>query len=266
MFQERLRERAKTLNTRLCLGLDPRAEAYCGADQLRAHTLEVLEACAPLVACAKPQLAFYEVLGQAGIQLLEEVCALARTLGLPVILDGKRGDIGSTAAAYARAWLSGAHAASALTVNPYLGWETLTPFVEVARKEGGGVFVLVRTSNPGWADVQGGGVAEKVAAEVARLGEEEEGELSCVGAVVGATHGEELARFRALMPRATLLLPGLGAQGAQAKDLAPAFLKDGTGAVASASRGIQYAGGLSVKASVAAAKDFRDELNAALGS
>ncbi len=262
-FPALLRGRTRRLNTRLCLGLDPRAGAYRDLAHLRAHTLEVLEACADLAACAKPQLAFYEALGLEGFKLLEEVCALARVLGLPVILDGKRGDIGSTATAYARAWLSGRHAGDALTVNPYLGWETLTPFVEAARENGGGVFVLVRTSNPGGADVQGRGVAEGVAGEVARLGVQDD-DLSPVGAVVGATHAGELAHFRRLMPGATLLLPGLGAQGARAADLAPAFLPGGVSAVASASRGIQYADGLSVAASVAAARGFRDELNAAL--
>lgn len=263
-FQRALYERTLSHATRLCLGLDPRIDAYRDLAALREHTLRVLEACAPFAACAKPQLAFYEALGLDGLMVLREVCAFARTLGLPVILDGKRGDIGSTAHAYARAWLTGEHAGSSLTVNPYLGWETLTPFVRAAREHGGGVFVLVKTSNKGSADLQAGGVADKVATEVARLGEEEDGVLSCVGAVVGATHAGELARWRATMPKATLLLPGLGAQGAKAADLAPAFLPNGTGALASASRGIQYADGLSVEASVRAARAFRDELNAAL--
>ena len=264
-FAERLSERSLTLDTRLCLGLDPRLELYQSRPALREHTLELLEVCAPLVACVKPQLAFYEALGVWGMELLEEVCASARLLGLPVILDAKRGDIGSTAEVYARAWLGGAHAGSALTVNPYLGFETLRPFVEVARAGGGAVFVLVQTSNPGHADIQGGGVSQRVAAEVARLGREEgERELSAVGAVVGATHPQELARWRAAMPRAPLLLPGLGAQGAQPGDLAGAFLPGGTGAVVSASRGVQYARGLDLEAAVEAARGFRDGLNRAL--
>jgi len=266
MFHERLRDRTLTLGTRLCLGLDPRADAYRDFRHLRAHTLEVLEACANLVACVKPQFAFYEALGQDGMALLEEVCAFARVLGLPVLLDAKRGDIGSTAEAYARAWLTGHHAGDALTVNPYLGWETLTPFVTAARENGGGVFVLVKTSNPGSRDLQDGGVAERVAVEVARLGEEEGGAFSSVGAVVGATHAGELARYRTLMPKATLLLPGLGAQGARPEDLAPAFHPGGVGAVVSASRGIQYADGLSVRASALAASGFRDALNSALNA
>ncbi|WP_161882636.1 orotidine-5'-phosphate decarboxylase [Deinococcus alpinitundrae] len=267
-FTQRLTERSLSLGTRLCLGLDPRLDAYEGRDALRQHTLAVLDACAPYAACVKPQLAFYEALGLWGMQLLEDLCAAARTLNLPIILDGKRGDIGSTAAAYAQAWLSGDHAGDALTVNPFLGAETLTPFVEAARANGGAVFVLVKTSNPGQADFQGSGVSEKVAAEVKRLGREEVGadqnELSSVGAVVGATHPQELSGWRAAMPQALLLLPGLGAQGAKAADLAPAFLPGGTGAVVSASRGIQYAAGLDVMAAASAARAFRDELNAAL--
>ena len=267
-FIQRLTERTLNIQTRLCLGLDPRmqfgqASAYDDHDALRQHTLDVLDACAPLVACVKPQFAFYEALGVWGMALLEEVCEAARALNLPIILDAKRGDIGSTAAAYAQAWLTGQHAGDALTVNPFLGFETLTPFVEAARENGGAVFVLVKTSNPGQQDLQGGGVSEKVAAEVARLGAEEGG-LSAVGAVVGATHPHELAHWRSAMPHAPLLLPGLGAQGARAADLAAAFLPGGTGAVVSASRGIQYARGLSINAAREAAKGFRDELNMAL--
>ncbi len=263
-FAQRLTERSLALDTRLCLGLDPRREAYPGRQDLRRHTLDVLDACAPYVACVKPQVAFYEALGVWGLQVLEEICSAARSLGLPIIVDAKRGDIGSTAAAYAQAWLGGPHAGDALTVNPFLGFETLTPFVQAAGQHGGAVFVLVKTSNPGQGDVQGGGVSEKVAAEVARLGAGQGGELSNVGAVIGATHPQELAHWRAAMPHAPLLLPGLGAQGGRAKDLAPAFLPGGLGAVVNASRGIQYAAGLNVAAARDAARTFRDELNAAL--
>ena len=270
-FAQAVTERTLRLNTRLCVGLDPRRDVYRDAAHLRSHTLEVLEACAPLAACVKPQFAFYEALGVEGMTILEEVCAAARTLGLPVLLDAKRGDIGSTAQAYAQAWLSGRHAGAALTVNPFLGFETLTPFVDTARETGGAVFVLVKTSNPGQADLQGSGVSERVAVEIKRLNAQDselqaqEGPYGTVGAVVGATHGADLATFRALMPRSLLLLPGLGAQGGAAADLKGAFHEGGTGALASASRGVQYADGLSVKASVAAARGFRDELNGVLG-
>ena len=263
-FTDRLTERSLSLGTRLCLGLDPRLDAYASRDTWRSHTLAVLDACAPYAACVKPQLAFYEALGLYGLGVLEEVCAAARALELPIILDAKRGDIGSTAAAYADAWLSGPHAGDALTVNPFLGFETLTPFVDTARSQGGAVFVLVKTSNPGQADVQGGGISERLAAEVARLGREEGEGLSSVGAVVGATHPQELSAWRSAMPQAVLLRPGLGAQGARAADLAGAFLPGGVGAVVSASRGIQYAAGLDIGAARAAAQGFRDELNGAL--
>lgn len=263
-FAAAVTDRTRRLQTRLCVGLDPRAGAYRDQAHLRAHTLDVLEATAPYAACVKPQLAFFEALGLPGFALLEEVCAAARTLGLPVILDGKRGDIGSTAEAYAQGWLTGTHAGDALTVNPFLGFQTLTPFVETARASGGGIFVLVKTSNPDQADVQGQGVSERVAVEVARLDAEEDGEYASVGAVVGATHPRDLATFRALMPRALLLLPGLGAQGGSAAELAPAFHAGGTGALASASRAVQYADGLSVAASREAARRLRDELNTAL--
>ncbi|WP_425145804.1 orotidine-5'-phosphate decarboxylase [Deinococcus sp.] len=268
-FAQRLTARTLALNTRLCLGLDPREAAYSDVAALRAHTLALLDACADLVACVKPQLAFYEALGLAGMELLEEVCEAARRLDLPIILDAKRGDIGSTAAAYARAWLGGRHAGAALTVSPWLGFETLEPFVAAAQQHGGAVFVLVKTSNPGQADVQGGGNAERVADELTRLGAQQGGVLSniglsSIGAVIGATHPQELSAWRARLPHSPLLLPGLGAQGAQARDLAGAFFEGGTGAVVSASRGIQYAAGCDLGAALRAARGFRDELNAAL--
>ena len=265
-FAARLTARTLALNTRLCLGLDPREDAYPDRAELRTHTLAVLDACADLVACVKPQLAFYEALGLWGLELLEEVCDAARALDMPIILDAKRGDIGSTAAAYARAWLGGRHAGAALTVNPWLGFETLAPFVEAARQNGGAVFVLVKTSNPGQADLQGSGQSERVATELTRLAalEAAAGNLSSIGAVVGATHPQELAHWRTLLPQSPLLLPGLGAQGAKAEDLAGAFFPDGTGAIVSASRGIQYAQGNDVQAAVSAARSFRDGLNAGL--
>lgn len=267
-FAQAVTDRTRRLQTRLCVGLDPRLSEYRDLDALRTHTLDVLEAAAPFAACVKPQLAFFEALGLPGFTLLEEVCAQARTLGLPVLLDGKRGDIGTTAAAYAQGWLAGPHAGDALTVNPFLGFATLTPFVEAARANGGAIFVLVKTSNSDQADVQGGGISERVAAEIARLNAQDtglgDGDYAAVGAVVGATHPGDLARFRDAMPRALLLLPGLGAQGAQAAELAPAFHRGGIGALASASRAVQYASGLDVTASREAARTLRDELNAAL--
>ncbi len=279
MFAQRLQNRTLERNTRLCLGLDPRDNLYRDLAHLEQHTLEVLEACAPYVACVKPQVAFYEMHGLEGFAILQRVCAAAQALELPIILDAKRGDIGSTAQAYAQAWLTGQYAGCAVTVNPFLGFETLTPFVETARANGGGVFVLVKTSNSGSRDLQDIRaadlpqitVAQHVALELARLAEQENTEgLSSVGAVVGATHPGELEKFRAQMPACTLLLPGLGVQGADPRTLAPAFLRGktagGVGAVVSASRGIQYARDLDVHASREAAQNFRDQLNGVISS
>lgn len=265
-FSDRVTERTRHKETRLCIGLDPRAESYKNTEQLRQHTLEVLEATAPYAACIKPQLAFFEALRLEGFVLLKEVCEAARSLDLPVILDGKRGDIGSTAQAYAKGWMRGFHAGDALTVNPFLGFETLEPFLEAARQEGGMIFALVKTSNAGQADLQGEGISEKVAAHLKQLNSQAK-EFGEAGAVVGATHPEDLARMRQLMPKTILLLPGLGAQGGSAHELAPAFI-GGVGALASASRAIQYPQGIegshSAVLSREAAKSLRDELNRAL--
>lgn len=265
-FASRLHTRILEKNTRLCLGLDPRLELYSSLAELERHCLDVLEACAELVACVKPQVAFYETLGIAGWQLLERVCAAAKALGLPIILDAKRGDIASTAQAYAQAWLTKQHAGNALTVSPYLGFDSLEPFLRAATNNNGAIFVLVRTSNHGSSNLQllttpQGTVASVVATHLERL---TGGAYGAVGAVIGATHPTELAMWRKAMPNVLLLLPGLGAQGASAAALAPAFDENGLGAVASASRGIQYASGNNVVSARAAALGLRDQLNTVL--
>src|SRR5690606_13347457 len=129
-FREVLEDRIERLGTRLCLGLDPRPAWHPQGVDLWTHCRDVLEACAPYAAAVKPQLAFFEAEGLAGLQVLFRVLDLAREMEIPVILDGKRGDIGSTAEAYARAWLRGERAGSALTVNPYLGRDSIEPFVQ----------------------------------------------------------------------------------------------------------------------------------------
>ncbi len=261
-FAQKLHARILEKNTRLCLGLDPRLEFYQTTEQAAQHTLEVLESCSDLIACVKPQVAFYEAMGMAGWQLLEQICVMARGLEIPIILDAKRGDIASSAQAYAKAWLTGQHAGSALTINPYLGFETITPFLSAAQENKGAVFVLVKTSNSGSKDLQdletkNGTIAQIIATHLETLTDT----YGAVGAVVGATHASELEAWRKLMPNVLLLLPGLGAQGAKAADLAAAFDQNGLGAVASASRAIQYAD-LTARE---AAKGLRDQLNAALG-
>jgi orotidine-5'-phosphate decarboxylase len=170
-----------------------------------------------------------------------------------VVLDGKRGDIGSTSAAYAAAYLApvvegAGPRGDALTVNPYLGDDGLEPFVAASEAHGNGLFVLVRTSNPGSAILQelelagGGQLWERVAALVDRLGTRETGPISSIGAVVGATQAHVLDRARALMPRAPFLLPGIGAQGGELASLAPAFAPGPGGGLVSASRSVLYAG------------------------
>lgn len=246
-------------------GLDPRWESLpavfrTGSDvsfpakaaAFEAFSKGIIDAVASHVAVVKPQAAFFEELGPAGMIALAEVIDHAAKAGLLVVLDGKRNDIGTTAEAYARAYLGpkpqSAWGADALTVSPYLGDDSLTPFVEVAKERGSGVFVLVKTSNPGgkrFQDLQVGRhkMYEEVGDYVEALSR---ASLSAcnfgeVGAVVGATYPEQLAELRAKMPHAWFLIPGYGAQGGAAKDCAAAFDSRGLGAVVNNSRGINFA-------------------------
>jgi orotidine-5'-phosphate decarboxylase len=196
----------------------------------------------------KPQLACFERLGAPGWETLERAIEHARERGLLAIADGKRGDIPTTAAAYGQALFAPAEGMGAdlATVNPLMGRDAVQPFVAAARAAGAGVLVLVRTSNPGAADIEdlelagGGTVWERLAALVAELGAPGVGEsgLSDVGAVVGATVPHHLVRARELMPHAVLLLPGVGAQGGRVEDLAPAFAPGRAGGLVAASRSI----------------------------
>jgi orotidine-5'-phosphate decarboxylase len=178
-----------------------------------------------------------------------ETCGYAHRAGLLVIADGKRGDIGSTARAYSTAYLEGDEPlADALTVNPYLGRESIEPYLAAARRQGAGIFCVVKTSNAG-GDVQdvalsdGRPLWQHVAALVAEWGADLIGEhgLSAVGAVVGATHARAVAEARKLMPQAVLLLPGIGAQGASPGDLARAFTSGPASALVNAARSVNYA-------------------------
>jgi orotidine-5'-phosphate decarboxylase len=226
------------------------------------HCRALIDATAPACVAVKPQLARFELLGAVGRAVLGEVAAHARRLGLLVIADGKRGDIDVTARAYAQGLFGGTATpfgpvdgldADMVTVNPLMGGDAVEPFVAAAREAGGGVLVLVRTSNPGAADIEdlelrdGGTVWERVAAMVDELGSPGVGEagLSDVGAVVGATEPSHLARARELMGSATFLLPGVGAQGGRVEDLAPAFAPGRAGGLITASRSIAGAHRLS---------------------
>jgi orotidine-5'-phosphate decarboxylase len=231
-----------------------------------AHSLALLDAAAPACVAAKPQLAFFERLGFAGWLALERVCAHARDLGLLVLADGKRGDVPSTAAAYSDALTgAGGLGADAITANPLLGRDALAPLIDGARSAGAGVFVLVRTSNPGAGDVLdlqlagGEPLWERLALIVDALGE---GDLADVGAVTGATAPEHLARMRELMPRTPFLLPGIGAQGGDVASVAPAFAPGKAGGLVTASRSIanahETAGGAPAQAARTEAERLRE--------
>ncbi|MBN2578282.1 MAG: orotidine-5'-phosphate decarboxylase [Pirellulales bacterium] len=212
---------------------------------------EVIDVVAPLVAAVKPQAAFFERLGPAGMSALGNVIAYARQNGLLVILDGKRNDIGSTATAYAEGFLGRDESpwgADALTVSPYLGDDSLQPFFDTAGERGSGVFVLVKTSNPGGGMLQdlvadGRPVYRHVAEYVERQAARSAGDCGygIVGAVVGATYPQQLAELREAMPHTWFLVPGYGAQGGTAAAVAPAFDARGLGAIVNNSRGIIFA-------------------------
>lgn len=232
-------------------GVDPR-DLVGVANAFRNYCRDVIAAVAPLVAVVKPQAAFFEQLGPPGMQALVDVVAAARNAGLIVVLDGKRNDIGTTATAYAQAYLGAAPAspwgADALTVSPYLGDDSLAPFVEVAQRNGAGIFILVKTSNPGGGLFQdliadGKRLYEYVADYVERLALGTVGNCGygIVNAVVGATYPEQLAELRRRMPHVWLLVPGFGAQGGAAKDVEAAFDSQGLGAIINNSRGIIFA-------------------------
>ena len=223
----------------------------------------------------KPQLARFEVLGAPGWAALEAVVAVARDAGLLVIADGKRGDVPISAAAYADA-LFGATAtpwgeiaglgADAATVNPLMGEDSLEPLIGAAAQAGAGVFVLVRTSNPGAADfldadTGSGPLHERIARSVDRFAERLAGSsgFSGAGAVVGATEPRFLARLRELMPRAIFLLPGVGAQGGSAGELSAAFAGPGS-ALVTVSRSVATAAD-----PAAAAEDLREQVRAIAG-
>jgi orotidine-5'-phosphate decarboxylase len=250
-FGDRLAAEVERKRSQLVVGLDPRRELLPLelAEDVARFCCGIVDAVAPHAVAVKPQLACFEALGAGGAVALAEVCAYARRAGLLVLADGKRGDIGSTARAYAAAYLEGEEPlADALTVNPYLGRESIEPYLAAARRDGAGIFCIVKTSNAG-GDVQdvslsdGRPLWQHVASLVADWGADLVGEhgLSAVGAVVGATHPRAVSEARKLMPQTILLLPGIGAQGAGPADLARAFTSGPASAIVNASRSVNYA-------------------------
>jgi orotidine-5'-phosphate decarboxylase len=296
-FCDRLAALVEERRSRVVLGLDPdparlwpRAlagiESFHGdgglgrvrtAEAVAAHCRLAIEAAGPACVAVKPQLACFERLGAPGWEALEQVAAIARDHGLLVLADGKRGDVPVTARAYAQALVGQTPGpfgpvqglgADAFTANPLLGRDALEPLVDAASDAGAGCFVLVRTSNPGAAEIQDVGdppLHERLARLVDELGRERLGDcgLSAVGAVTGATRPEHLVRLRKLMPRAVFLLPGVGAQGGRVEDLGAAFAPHPAAGLVTASRSIVNAHAERGGDPAAAAADAAEELRAA---
>jgi orotidine-5'-phosphate decarboxylase len=265
-FADRVAAAVDRKRSQIILGLDPRPDLLplelrgdahvsraAAADACTRFCRGLVDAVAPYVVGAKLQLAFFEALGADGIAAFEQVCDYARRAGLVVLADGKRADIGSTARAYADAYLERRHGieppVDAITANPYLGSDSVEPLLAACRRSGTGLFCVVKTSNGGSADVQelalsdGRRVWHQVAELVAAWGEDLVGErgLSSVGAVVGATYPRAVGEARRLMPKAMLLLPGIGAQGATPADVARAFTSGPASALVPVSRSVIYA-------------------------
>lgn len=298
-FADRLMGAIAAKSSRVCVGIDPVYErlpahllrngwydANSIADDVRRFCMPLIEAVAEPAVAVKLNSAFFEALGPAGPDLLQDLIGAALSLDLLVLTDAKRGDVGSTAQLYARAVFADyvpfpMRHPDAVTVNPYTGSDGVLPFVEQAQEVGGGVFVLVRTSNPSAREIQdldaGGKPVYRHVAELVRgWGEGLEGAsgYSSVGAVVGATWPEQLVELRAAMPRTPFLVPGYGAQGGGAADVAAAFDDNGLGAIVNSSRGIiyayadddRYSGEQFDRAAADAAETMRREINQALGA
>ncbi|HEU5252992.1 MAG TPA: orotidine-5'-phosphate decarboxylase [Solirubrobacterales bacterium] len=269
-FSDRLAALVEERRSQICLGLDPDPAKLAGSEaepgdpgtpaaELAAaavaeHCRRLIERAGPACVAVKPQLACFERLGAPGWRALEEACAAAREAGLLVVADGKRGDVPVTAAAYAQALVGETPTpwgpvrgldADAFTANPLLGRDALEPLVAAAVEAGAGIFALVRTSNPGAADLQDlpapqAPLHERLAGLVDELSGRLAGEsgLSGMGAVVGATEPEHFARMRELMPRSIFLIPGVGAQGGKPELLGAAFSAGRAAGLVAASRGI----------------------------
>jgi orotidine-5'-phosphate decarboxylase len=304
-FSDRLLEAIDRTGAPICVGIDPMLESLpdsvrgkfadsdreseAAVDAIFDFTIRLLKIVAPLVPIVKFQSAFFEKYLWEGVEAYYSLIEEARNLGLLTIGDVKRGDIGSTASAYAAAHLEDrteddeqTAAPDAITVNPMLGLDTLQPFIQTARDEDKGIFVLVRTSNPGSGELQdvklasGETWSEMLAGKLNVVAQEWIGSrgFSGLGAVVGATQAHTMQSLRKLLPKSIFLLPGYGAQGATAEMTRAAFI-NGKGAIVSASRSILYAyrepkyssrsGGDWEKCVEAAVLDMKEELSQVVG-
>jgi orotidine-5'-phosphate decarboxylase len=258
-FADRLIATTRTLTTPLCVGIDPFPDQIPtlfgprGAlSTLEAFFAAVIDAVAGKVSVVKPQIGLFEPWGSAGVALVGRLSKAATAQGLMVILDAKRGDIGSTAEGYARAYLSpeAEIACDCITINPYLGLDSLEPFAAMAQAHGKGIAVLVRTSNPGARDfqdmlVEGAPLWTRVGEKLSALETRLMGQsgFSSLMVVCGATWPEEAKRLRAILPKSLFLIPGYGAQGGGARDALAGLVAGPNGpegGVISSSRGILY--------------------------
>ena len=305
---DNLIQKIKEKNNPTVMGLDPRYDMipevvrnkYSNdlegiSKAILEYNKELIDNTYDIIPAIKPQLAFYEMFGIEGMKAFKETCKYAKEKGMIVIADAKRGDIGSTAKGYSNAYLGetkiGEETISVfdnidfLTVNPYLGVDSITPFVEDCIKYDKGIFVLVKTSNPSSGELQdlklenGEKVYEHVASLVEKWGEEVRGKTgySSVAAVVGATYPEQLKEIREKAPHTYFLIPGYGAQGGKAGDIALGFDKNGLGGIVNASRSLMCAYKSDLwkdefteedygKATRAEAIRMRDELNGAINN
>lgn len=265
MIIDQLIEKIMKCKNHTVVGLDPRldyvptfireaAEAQSGsfaegvAKAFLAYNKGIIDSIYDIVPAVKPQIAFYEQYGIEGLKCFKETCDYAASKGLLVMGDVKRGDIGSTAEAYSEAYLGNKEYSintDFVTVNPYLGTDSLEPFIKHCHENDKGIFVLVKTSNKSSGELQdlisnGKAIYEHVADLVVKLGMPHIGSkgYNFVGAVVGATYKEEAARLRGIMKNTYFLVPGYGAQGGTAQDVVACFNEDGLGAIVNSSRGI----------------------------
>ncbi len=302
---DRLIEKIKETNNPTVIGLDPRydmlpnciKEKYTKDEKsicegILEYNKSIIDEVYDIIPAVKPQIAFYEMFGEKGIYVFKETCKYAKEKGMIVISDIKRGDIGSTAQGYSNAYLGKTNIGKEeksffdidfCTVNPYLGIDGIKPFIEDCKKYEKGIFILVKTSNPSSGELQdlklesGQTVYEKVANLVDDWGKELIGknEYSSIGAVVGATYPEQLKELRKIMPNTYFLIPGYGAQGGKAQDIALGFDNKGLGGIVNASRSLMCAYKSEIwkdkfkdeeyaKATRAEAIRMRDELNSFL--